>query len=132
FGVRLPMRSIASLWRPLVAHVLLRVVRRRLSQQRASGRILLLCIHTVCKVARRCRFLVSPQWSACVVAGQSLVFSFRFLMIRTRCCPVRCCYPSVRLWWVGSFQWRWELGSVVRSVLLVAGARFGLIGFAPR
>src|SRR5690625_3612898 len=83
FRVRLPMRSIASLWRLLVAHVLLRVVRRRPRRSRASGRILLLCIHTVCKVARRCRFLVSPQWSACVVAGQSLVFSFRFLTIRT-------------------------------------------------
>src|SRR5690625_4829825 len=97
FGVRLPMRSIASLWRLLVAHVLLRVVRRRPRRSRASGRILLLCIHTVRKAALRCRFLVSPQWSACVVAGQSLVFSFRFLMIRTRCCLVRCCYPGVGL-----------------------------------
>src|SRR5690625_4532847 len=74
-----------------------RVVRRRPRRSRASGRILLPCIHTVRKAALRCRFLVSPQWSACVVAGQSLVFSFRFLMIRTRCYLVRCCYPSVGL-----------------------------------
>src|SRR5699024_6763322 len=73
FGVRLPMRSIASLWRLLVAHVLLRVVRRRPRRSRASGRILLPCIHTVRKAALRCRFLVSPQWSACV-RGQSLMF----------------------------------------------------------
>src|SRR5699024_2502490 len=132
FGVRLPMRSIASLWRLLVALVLLRVVRRRPRRSRASGRILLPCIHTVRKAALRCRFLVSPQWSACVVAGQSLVFSFRFLMIRTRCYLVRCCYPGVGLWWVGSFQWRWGLGSVARSVLLVVGARFVPTGFAPR
>src|SRR5699024_5178751 len=96
FGVRLPMRSIASLWRLLVAHVLLRVVRRRPRRSRVSGRLLLPGIHTVRRAALRCRFLVSPQWSACV-AGQSLVFSFRFLTIQTRCCPVRCCYPSVRL-----------------------------------
>src|SRR5699024_1486535 len=71
FGVRLPMRSIASLWRLLVAHVLLRVVRRRPRRSIASGRILLRCMHTVRKAALLCRFLVSPQCSACV-RGQSL------------------------------------------------------------
>src|SRR5699024_4260003 len=64
-----------SLWRLLVALVLSRVVRRRPRRSRASGRILLPCIHTVRKAALRCRFLVPPQWSACV-RGQSSLFPF--------------------------------------------------------
>src|SRR5699024_7418861 len=64
----------ASLWRPLVAHVLPRVARRRPRRSRASVRILLPCIHTVRKAALRYRFLVSPQWSACI-SGQALLVS---------------------------------------------------------
>src|SRR5690625_5346195 len=70
-----PPRFDGSLWRLLVALVLSRVVRRRPRRSRASGRILLPCIHTVRKAALRCRFLVSPQWSACV-RGQSSWFPF--------------------------------------------------------
>src|SRR5690625_2081470 len=124
FGVRLPMRSIASLWRLLVAHVLLRVVRRRPRRSRASGRILLPCIHTVRKAALRCRFLVSPQWSACV-RGQSSLFPFAFwfsaaevayclvsgaVLVRQAALLIFGCLPPVA-WAVTGFKASHETGS---------------------